>query len=342
MQKITNLLPGLAMVTILAVIAYFANHFLPVLSTLLVAILLGILLRNVGLIPARAEAGIAFASRTVLRAGVVLLGFELSIPVIASLGWGVIATILLTVSCTFLITLLLGRLMRLSLTDTILTATGTSICGAAAVAAMTAVTSQYDEDDADAAATAVAGVTIYGTLAMFLLPILVPILGLNDLSAGTWIGAGVHEVGQVVAAGGLINTAVLDTAVVTKLGRVLMLAPLVVIVGIALARQERKEGSSLVRTQNEKSANPPIVPLFVAGFVAMVALRSVLGLPADHVLPELITQIATLLLTAAMGAMGAGVHLRKVLTTGRKPMLLAAAAGITAASVSLVGTMLFL
>lgn len=65
--------------------------------------------------------------------------------------------------------------MRLSLTDTILTATGTSICGAAAVAAMTAVTSQYDEDDADAAATAVAGVTIYGTLAMFLLPILVPI-----------------------------------------------------------------------------------------------------------------------------------------------------------------------
>ena len=388
-----RLLPGLAIAVLATAVAFAVSQAVPVISALLVAVLLGIALRNLGLIPAAAEPGLGFTGKTILRAGVVLLGFQLSLPVVLDLGLGAIAVILATVLITFTGTIAIGRAMRMPPVRRILVATGTSICGAAAVAAMTAVVDRPelraagggpaagpapgaapDEhlDIEESAATAVAGVTLFGTLALALLPVAARALDLSPLASGVWLGSGIHEVGQVVAAGGLMGEEVLAHAVVTKLGRVLTLAPMVLIVGMLLARgvagvgaarSRRAEkapvgegstgtgahpGSPATESATESATasagapakRPPLVPAFVAGFVVMVVLRSLLGLPDTHALPATIKVVSTLLLTAAMVAMGAGVRLRSLIATGGPVLALSAAASLLAGLVSLLGVLL--
>ena len=380
-----RLLPGLAIAVLATAVAFAVSQAVPVISALLVAVLLGIALRNLGLIPAAADPGLGFTGKTILRAGVVLLGFQLSLPVVLDLGLGAIAVILATVLITFTGTIAIGRAMGMPPVRRILVATGTSICGAAAVAAMTAVVDRPelraagggpaagpapgaapDEhlDIEESAATAVAGVTLFGTLALALLPVAARALDLSPLASGVWLGSGIHEVGQVVAAGGLMGEEVLAHAVVTKLGRVLTLAPMVLIVGMLLARgvagvgaarSRRAEkapvgegstgtgahpGSPATASAGAPAKRPPLVPAFVAGFVVMVVLRSLLGLPDTHALPATIKVVSTLLLTAAMVAMGAGVRLRSLIATGGPVLALSAAASLLAGLVSLLGVLL--
>lgn len=360
------LVPGLLLVAAATAVAYTVNAFVPLLSALLVAIILGVLLRNVGLIRPAADPGVAFAGKKVLRAGVVLLGFQLSIPVILDLGLGVIGVIVAAVTLTYLGTLAAGRALGLSRDQRYLVATGVSICGASAVAAMAAVLQPVRAQGEDgtggsdaaaalraretevdeAAATAVATVTLYGTLGLILVPLLAGPLGLDLHQAGVWAGSSIHEVGQVVAAGGLLGPDALDTAVVTKLGRVLLLAPMMVAVGLVLARQARAAvltrsadgtGDATVATSTKR---PPIMPLFVAGFLVAVVLRSVLGLPDAHPLPSTVKIVATLLLTAAMVGMGAGVNVRTLVRRGGPMLLLAGIASLLIAVVGYAGTML--
>lgn len=372
--QMARLAPGFLLTAVVAAIATLVNNRVPLLSAMLVAILVGLVARNMGLVPAAADPGLKVVGRTVLRAGVVLLGLRLSIPAVMALGWGAIAVIAATVTCVYLATLALGRALRVPHATVVLTATGTAICGAAAVAGMSAVVRSDGEDDdvEDAAATAIASVTLFGTLMIVALPLLVEALGLAERGAGVWVGASVHEVGQVVAAGGLISAGVLDAAVLAKLGRVVLLAPLVAIVGVVEARRaerrarlaaERSEvGDVLAGAPVEHSVadgpggparegagaragsagnagSAPIVPLFVIGFLLAVLLRSFL----DGVLPASVfswgTQVAGFLLTMAMCAMGAGVNLRRLAATGLRSLALGAGAGVVSAAVSLLGVL---
>src|SRR5690606_5875165 len=132
-----------------------------------------------------------------------------------------------------------------SSTMTLLVATGFAICGAAAVAAMSAVADPDGEREEDTA-TAIALVTLYGTVALVALPVLVGLLGWSGRAAGLWIGAGVHEVAQVVAAGGAVCATALAGAAVTTLGRVVLLAPLVAAVGLVLRRGAVRDGGAVI------------------------------------------------------------------------------------------------
>ncbi len=364
-----GLLIGIALAAVCAAVAYTVNAFFPLLSGLLVAIILGVILRNVGLIPAAAEPGFAFVGRTILRLGVVLLGLRLSIPQVISLGWGVIVVIAVTVSVTYMVGLALGKALKIAHPTTVLTATGTAICGAAAVAAMSAVVGSDDRDvkertsTDEAAATAVACVTVYGTIALLALPPLAALLSLTPINAGVWIGAAVHEVGQVVAGAGIAASnltdpsaagVLQDTAIVTKLGRVAMLAPLVAIVGaLENRRAMRKERDAVARAEADDviagrpvdhsraadAARPPIMPAFVVGFLLMVLIRSIFSLPVGFLHAADVT--ATALLTAAMVAMGAGVRLKRLITSGAKALILGVVLAVVAAAVSLGALMIF-
>ena len=349
--------PGIALCAAVAVAATAVNTVLPLVSAMLVAILVGLLARNLGLVPVLAEPGLKVTARTVLRAGVVLLGLRLSVPAVLSLGWGaigVIGVIVATVTCVYLATLWAGRLLGVPRATTILTATGTAICGAAAVAGMSAVVRPRDDDGEqaesveEAAATAIASVTLFGTVAILVLPLLVSALGLGAVPAGVWVGAGVHEVGQVVAAAGLVSTAALDVAVVAKLGRVVLLAPLVAVVGVLESRRTARllaqrtaaeEVGQVLRGEPvSHRAGAPVVPLFVLGFLAAVVLRSLL----EGSVPEVFSAASTLagfLLTMAMCAMGAGVNLRRLVRSGGRALLLGALAGVVSALVSLAGVL---
>lgn len=318
--RVTTYLPGLALVAGGVAVAFAVSRVVPAASALTVAVLLGVLVRNTGLVRPRAQLGTRFATRRLLRTGVVLLGLQLAVDEVLQLPRGVLGVIVATVGLTFVVTLAAGRLLRVRPGTTLLVATGFSICGASAAVAMNAVADSDEED----LATAVALVTLYGSAAIVLLPLAYGALGLGQEAAGVWAGASVHEVAQVVAAASPAGAAALATAVVVKLTRVVLLAPLVA--GYGLVRRGRTR-----RTNGGK--RPPLVPLFVVGFLAMMAVRSTGVVPAVVLATA---QVATtLLLAGALFGLGTAVHLRTLVRTGGRAALLGLISTLVAAGTSL-------
>jgi uncharacterized integral membrane protein (TIGR00698 family) len=315
-------LPGLVAALLVGAACLGLTALVPVLPGLLLAIVLGAVARSAGWLPAALEPGLAWTGRRVLRAGVVLLGLQLSLGDLLDLGARELLVLLVTVAATFAVTLGVGPRLGVGRRLTLLVATGFAICGAAAVAAMSPV-ADADEDEV---ATAVALVTVYGSLALVAVPLVSGALGLSDRTAGLWAGMSVHEVAQVVAAAGTVSAAALSVAVVAKLARVVLLAPLVA--GVGLVRR----GAAGPRATG---ARPPLVPLFVVGFVVAVAVRSA-GLVPDAVLPA-VKPVTTLALAAAMTALGTQIHLGRLVRTGGRPLVLGGIATLVAASVSLAG-----
>lgn len=314
--------PGFGIVVAGVAAAYGVHLLVPALSALAIAVLLGALARNSGLLRPRALPGAGLATKKLLRVGVVLLGLQLAAGQILRLDPGVLVVVLLTVTVTFAGTLLFGRLFGVGKGSTLLVATGFSICGASAAAAMDAV-SDSEEDDL---ATAVALVTIFGSAAILLLPLLQAPLGLDAEAFGVWSGASVHEVAQVVATASAAGPAALAVATVVKLTRVVLLAPL--IAGYSIARRRKQPG-----TPHGPGKRPPLVPLFVLGFLAMVAVRSTGLLPAPVL--DGAEVLTTLLLAGALFGLGTSVHLPGLIRTGGRSLALGAASTALAAAVSL-------
>lgn len=305
-----------------------AHRFVGAVGPLTWAVLLGAVAANVGVLPEAARPGLALATRKLLRLGVVLLGCSLSVVAIVGLGAPVVALVVVTLLSTLLGTHWLGMRLGLGSARSLLIATGFAICGASAVAAMTDNADAEDDD----VAVAIAMVTICGTLAMVVLPLLHGRLHLSDVQYGAWAGASVHEVGQVVAAAGPAGTTAVAVAVVVKLTRVLLLAPVVAGVGILRRRQATSSGLPAAGPQ------PPLVPLFVVGFLVCVAARSAGVLPAQA-LPAIGTA-QTLVLGAALFGMGTGVHLPTLVRSSGRALTLASASTLLVAGVSLAGVRL--
>ncbi|MFM8687939.1 MAG: YeiH family protein, partial [Acidimicrobiaceae bacterium] len=196
----TKHLPGLAVAALIAAVAFFAESFVKhntpvVISPLVIAVVFGALISNIGLLPEKCRVGLGFAARNLLRLGIVLLGLQLSFSQVRELGAPGLALVVVVVAVTFVGTQWLGKRMGLSSGLSLLVATGFSICGASAIAAMRPV-SDADDDDM---AYAIALVTICGTLAIFLLPAIGEVIGFSGAEFGSWVGASVHDVAQTVA-----------------------------------------------------------------------------------------------------------------------------------------------
>jgi uncharacterized integral membrane protein (TIGR00698 family) len=267
----------------------------PAVGVLTWSIGLGVVAANVGILPRRGIAPLARVTKKLLRVGIVLLGFSVSFGSIAALGLPLIAVVAVSLVGTLVVTTWVGRRMGLSPSRSLLIGTGTAICGASAIAAMEE-TAGADEEDVT---VAIAMVTLFGTIALVLLPLLQGPLGLTGQQFGAWAGASVHEVGQVVAAASPAGAAVLGIAVVVKLTRVVMLAPMVAAVSVIQRMRNTNPTTEGKRT--------PIVPLFVLGFLACVALRST-GLLPEQAL-SWITQIQVAALGAALFGMGCSVRI---------------------------------
>ncbi|MGW4960628.1 YeiH family protein, partial [Nonomuraea sp. NPDC004186] len=219
----TSCLPGIVACALATVAALAVNRFVPGLSPATAAVVLGAALATAGVIRAPLRAGLMFVSRRVLRAAIVLLGLQIAVPQVLALGWQALAVVAAATGLTFVLTPLAGRRLGLSPGTSLLVATGVSICGAAAIAAMHDSADSSDED----AAGALSVVVLYGSAAIVVLPLLASWLGLSYEQLGVWAGAAVHEVAQVAAIGAA--TGVLATAVTVKLARVVLLAPIVAV-----------------------------------------------------------------------------------------------------------------
>ena len=326
-NRLLGLLPGLALSAIAVAASLAIGHFLPTVSALLIAIVLGVLLRNIVPLPASVESGLTYSAKKLLRVGIILLGLQLVLGDILGLGAGMIVVVVTIVGVGMATTLVVGKWMGISLTQRLLIACGFSICGAAAVAAADGVIETEDEEEV---VTAIALVVLFGTLMIPLIPLSSSLLGLTVEQGGLWAGGSIHEIAQVVAAGGTIGGVALGLAVIVKLARVLMLAPVMTVLSFYRRRALRGAAANIKR--------PPIMPLFVVGFIVMVLIRSSGILPT----PVLdVTGLAqTIFLAAAMFALGTGVKVKSLIRVGPRPFLLATVTTIVVATVALVGVLL--
>ena len=302
-----TLAPALAAVAVGLGVAAVGHRLVPQVGVLTWAVGVGIVATNLNLLPAAARPALGLLTRKLLRIGVTLLGFSISLAAVAALGAPVIAVVAVTLVATLLFTVWLARRLRVGGPRGLLIGTGVAICGASAVAAMEE-TAGGDEEDATAA---IALVTLCGTAAMVALPLLRGPLHLTDLQFGIWTGASVHEVGQVVAAASPAGAAVVATAMVVKLTRVLLLAP--VVATVSMIRRSAAAGTGARR--------PPLVPLFVLGFLACAALRSTGAVPVAVLGWIGAAQVATL--GAALFGMGASVHLGTLVRRSGPPLAVA-------------------
>lgn len=304
-------------------VGFVVGEFVPAASPLVVGIVLGVVWRSVFGVVETVAPGLRFAATWLLRAGVMLLGMQLALGQVVHFGLPVLAVVLVSVVVTFVVTRHLGELARLGEARSLLVATGVSICGASAVAAANTV-ADGDEDDV---ATAITSVTLLGTLAIAVFPVLALVLDLDDTQFGILTGASVHEVGQVVAIGGAAGAVVLHAAVVIKLARVVLLAPLVMMLGV----HRRRSGV-------DTGARPPVVPWFVAGFVVLMLVRTTGVVPAGLV--SVTSWFASLLLCAGMFGLGAAVDLRSVLRSGGRSLAVAATGSVLLTGLATAGLFL--
>jgi len=329
-------LPGLGLVAVVATVAFAVESGVKtatpiVLSPLVVAVVLGGLISNLGLIPDRCRSGLQFAARSLLRLGIVLLGLQLSFTQVRELGAPGLLLVVFVVAITFVGTQWLGKKMGLTHGLSLLVATGFSICGASAIAAMRPV-SDADDDDM---AYAIALVTICGTLAIFLLPAFAEIIGFSGAQFGSWVGASVHDVAQTVATASTGNQEAQHAAIVVKLTRVMLLAPMVA--GVSFARRRKTAKSQMVDENATASATklPPLVPLFVVGFLIAISLNSFFDIP-KAVLSDA-KWIEKSLLASALVGLGAGVDARKLRSIGARPLVLGLISWLLIATLSAIG-----
>jgi uncharacterized integral membrane protein (TIGR00698 family) len=327
-------LPGLGLAAVGAAAGFGVHLLVPVVPWLTASIVLGVIVSCVG--PARPaldrvlKPGLAVTSRRLLRIGIVLLGLQLSLFDIAKLGWLAIVAIVALVGVSFVITWAVARALKLPGDEPVLLAAGFSICGVSAVGAMSAARGTDPNDTG----TPIALVTLYGTAAIAVLPALAVPLGLEAGTFGHWVGASVHDVGQVVATAGTAGAAALAVAIVVKLTRVLMLAPMVAITSVGTRRRLAAQPVADAETR----PRPPIVPLFIVGFVALVLVRTFIPVP-DAALAVAAT-VQSALLAAALFAIGASLRLERLLRSGPRALLAGALSWIAILGLALAAALL--
>ncbi|MGE6361187.1 YeiH family protein [Psychrobacter glacincola] len=292
------------------------------LSSLTLAILLGMVLGNTVYpnLAERLSVGVAFAKGQILRLAIMFYGFKLTLTQVSSVGLSAVMSDALVLTSTFLLTYWIGtRWLKVDKQTTLLIGSGASICGAAAVIAAEPVV----KAEAHKVTIAVATVVVFGTVAMLLYPFLYH-LGwlqpwLNAQQYGIYTGSTIHEVAQVVVAGNAVSPEVGDTAVVTKMIRVMMLAPFLLILSFALTKGSSDNGkkpSFMNRVQQVK------VPWFAFIFIAIVLLHT--WVPMSASFERSMVMLDDVLLTMAMFALGLTTHLGAIKQAGVKPLILGA------------------
>lgn len=324
---------GILLIALFSFSAFYISEFQWVkdlsLSPLIVGIILGMIYANSlrNYIPETWVPGIKFCTKQILRTGIVLYGFRLTFQQVLAIGLPAIIIDVIVIVITLLLGVVAGRLMKMDEKTSLMVSTGSAICGAAAVLGAEPVVKCAPHKTAIAVST----VVIFGTLSMFLYPILYR-TGVFDLSPqemAIYAGSTLHEVAHVVGAGnamdpdGALHLA--DQATITKMIRVMMLAPVLLIMSYIIARVRRARHTDVATDGKSKIS----VPWFAFGFLLVIALNSLLQsftfIPAEVMSTGIsaINSFDNFLLTMAMTALGAETSIDKFKQAGAKPFYLA-------------------
>jgi uncharacterized integral membrane protein (TIGR00698 family) len=329
-QKRKGTMSGILFVAIFSAAATFIATLAPVkalgLSPLVIGIVLGIFYANTlhNQLPSEWETGITFSAKKILRFAIVFYGFRITFQQIAEVGMDGFLVSLIMLSTTFILGSWLGhKIFGMDKDTSMLTASGAAVCGAAAVLATEPVLKAEEYKTA----IAVSMVVLFGTISMFLYPVLYTTIfenatGFLHMTArefGIYVGGTIHEVAQVVAVPFSVPGApeeMANSAVIVKMTRVIMIAPMLIILGIYLSYSAKKEGGP---AGNVKL----VIPWFAVYFIGVAGFNSL------HLVPEnivnIINEIDTFLLTMAMTALGMGTRFSKFKGLGLAPVYTATA-----------------
>jgi uncharacterized integral membrane protein (TIGR00698 family) len=302
-EQSSIIFPGLLVALLISIAAQFiSDHYGA--PAMLMALLFGIAL-NFLFQEGRCTEGIEFSARTVLRFGIALLGLRISVEKITQLGGTTVMLVIGGVIATIVFGMIIAPIFGHRYRFAFLSSGSVAICGASAAIAISAILPN-DERTEERLVFTVVGVTVLSTVTMIAYPILGSWIGFDEFSMGIFLGATIHDVAQVVGAGFSVSEEAGELATIVKLIRVAMLAPVVVIASIILWPREDGEVNDAKR--------PPLLPLFVVGFIALAILNSL------NVIPSSLTDIATPLsrwaLLTAISAVGMKTSLRDISKVG--------------------------
>lgn len=322
------IIPGLVLCLAIAVASIQLRDAtgIAALNPVVVALMVGIGLRTaMGLAPVL-RPGTAFAVRPLLRAAVILLGLQVTLGQLASVGGGALALAFAAVALTVPFTIWLGGLLGVDAALSQLIGTGTGICGASAIVAANQVVHGSQED----VAYALAIITLCGTASLLIYPAMGPLLGLDARAYGLWAGGSIHEVVQAVgaaAAGGSIST---EIGTITKLARVVLLAPAVLALGAWVRHSSPGEAG-------QTRAKAPM-PWFAFGFLGMVGVASTHLLPSEAIQTSRL--LVPLMMSASVAALGLTTNVRSLHAKGVRPLLLGVGSTLFISAVGLLGAWL--
>lgn len=324
MAKITethkSMAHGILLIALFACAAFYIGEiqFLKDISfsPMIIGIILGMLYANSlrNNLPETWVPGIQFCSKKLLRLGIILYGFRLTLTDIFEVGVSAIVIDAIVVTVTILGGVWIGRMLKMDKETALLTSVGSGICGAAAVlgAESTIRTQPYKT------AVAVATVVIFGTISMFLYPILYNsgMLGLSPQEMGIYNGSTLHEVAHAVGAGNAMGEQVGGVSVIVKMIRVMLLVPVLLVLAVWAARRVKTAG-----VEGGEAKGKIAIPWFAILFLVVICFNSLNLLP--EVFVDAINYFDTFLLTMAMAALGAETSIEKFKKAGAKPFILA-------------------
>ena len=337
-SAVARRLPGLALVVAVSALAWAAERVLtaavghPTLEAIVLAILIGAVVRAFWSPPDRFGPGIAFAAGLLLEVSIVLLGFGADLQQFIRAGLPLVASIVGVVVAAIVAGAAIGRALGLSPVHALLVACGNAICGNSAIAALAPIVGARRDE----VASAIAYTAVLGVVVILGLPFLIPIFGLSDYQYGILAGLTVYAVPQVIAAAYPVSLLAGQTATLVKLVRVLMLGPLVVVLSLRRRRAERRAHAQLTDSPAAALAHTgagALLPWFVVGFILTGALRSagVVSIPfADDARDG-----ARLLTVLAMAALGLNVDIQAIRKVGPKVALTVTGSLAVMAAISL-------
>lgn len=309
MNKYYSLILGCVLSIVLTLVSRLLVQLplLNVLGAMVTAILIGILFRaGAEKITAAGQAGISLTAKYILRAGIILMGVRLNFTDIFSAGWQTIALDIAVILFAILVIHFLGKRFHVHQPLADLIAVGTGVCGAAAIGGVAPLIKAKEED----VAISVTIIATLGTLFTIIYTALLPMLGLSAYEFGTFAGSTLHELAHVIATASADGQTSSDIAIIVKLGRVALLAPVAILFGWFYARKE---------AQDIKLTKVP-VPWFIFGFLLMAG-GNTYRIFSDG-LVSLLSDSSIFLLTMAMGAMGMNVKLADFKRVGYNPILI--------------------
>lgn len=320
-----SLVPGLLPVMLVSLAAaWLSEHYgAPV---MLFALLLGMAINFLGA-DARCRPGVDFASRTILRAGVALLGMRITLEQIGALGAGTLVLTITAVTLTIAFGWLLARILKTDTSFGLLTGGSVAICGASAALAIAAILPQGPVQQRATIVTVV-GVTVLSTVAMVLYPLVAEVASLDSRATGVFLGATIHDVAQVVGAGYSVSSDAGDTATMVKLLRVALLLPVVVVLSIVL-----RGGNASI----DAASRPPVLPAFLVAFAVLVLVNTAGLLPPG--LGGALRDAASWCLVLAISALGMKTMLGEILSIGWRSVAIIVAETVFVAALVL-GTLL--